>query len=649
MSFYVVPEIFEEQKKIILYGSGLEAMGMIEQCHSFGINNIISVIDDSENVGYLCHIPLFHTNWLLMQEDSSYDYVLITSNITRSQDAIVEELIHKYNVPENKILFGNYQVILGNGGILNLFDVNEFLGGISRFSKSDANIGNEIEYIAKKIKEGKYQALVQGLKERFQTSTFFKEQIVCATILMKSNMFTAENMELFFSYIKNADITEYASWKHKLVFDIIPVYIMRHPSNIYETIWADKEEILNQIGGFYYERIIPFQRKKKKIVFCGSLMRGKKQHTTNIIISTANEFARIGYEVLIVVEDNLYTSREYFIKHKFGSGTDSKKWDSEMQPMLQKGVQLVYVEGTGLKNRLNNTIELISGFCPELIYHYVNDSTCNSYVLHKLVPIVFPETGMEGHNSYYHVLAVSMRKLTLMYNQKYHCFKDERRIVEYDVFRDKKDPKNIYSKEEYGLENSFTIITVGNRLEFEIDKTIVDEMVWLLGRYPKMKWLLTGTLEIRYISKNYAQFVQNKQIIYLEYEDDLPALYQICDVYLNPDRMGGGISIIWAMQQALPIAQILGISFGTAWTGIENAIDGDMHDVMLYIESLYQDASFYEKESKKFKAVADRKSMRKCVEGLIAAGDKAKEIFAEDMQLYKIENLLLEEQNNDTI
>lgn len=434
-----------------------------------------------------------------------------------------------------------------------------------------------------------------------------------------------------------------------IVFDIIPVYIMRHPSNIYETIWADKEEILNQIGGFYYERIIPFQRKKKKIVFCGSLMRGKKQHTTNIIISTANEFARIGYEVLIVVEDNLYTSREYFIKHKFGSGTDSKKWDSEMQPMLQKGVQLVYVEGTGLKNRLNNTIELISGFCPELVYHYVNDSTCNSYVLHKLVPIVFPETGMEGHNSYYHVLAVSMRKLTLMYNQKYHCFKDERRIVEYDVFRDKKDPKNIYSKEEYGLENSFTIITVGNRLEFEIDKTIVDEMVWLLGRYPKMKWLLTGTLEIRYISKNYAQFVQNKQIIYLEYEDDLPALYQICDVYLNPDRMGGGISIIWAMQQALPIAQILGISFGTAWTGIENAIDGDMHDVMLYIESLYQDASFYEKESKKFKAVADRKSMRKCVEGLIAAGDKAKEIFAEDMQLYKIENLLLEEQNNDTI
>lgn len=117
MSFYIVPEIFDEQKKVILYGSGLEAMGMIEQCRSLGINNIIAVIDDSENTSNLYHIPLHHTSWLEMQEGSSYDYIIITSNITRSQDGIVYELIHKYKVPENKILFGNYQIILESGGI----------------------------------------------------------------------------------------------------------------------------------------------------------------------------------------------------------------------------------------------------------------------------------------------------------------------------------------------------------------------------------------------------------------------------------------------------------------------------------------------------------------------------------------------------
>ncbi|MCI8781636.1 MAG: hypothetical protein HFH70_13340 [Lachnospiraceae bacterium] len=117
MSFYIVPEIFDEQKKVILYGSGLEAMGMIEQCHSLGINNIIAVIDDSENTSNLYHTPLHHTSWLEMQEGNSYDYIVITSNITRSQDGIVYELIHKYKVPENKILFGNYQIILESGGI----------------------------------------------------------------------------------------------------------------------------------------------------------------------------------------------------------------------------------------------------------------------------------------------------------------------------------------------------------------------------------------------------------------------------------------------------------------------------------------------------------------------------------------------------
>lgn len=632
MSFYVVPEIFEDTKKIILFGSGLEAMGMIEQCRSFGNNNIIAVVDDAGNTDYLYHIPFQCADWLKVQEDDCYDYIVITSNITRKQDDIVEKLIHDYNVPRNKILVGDYQIILEGGGILNLSNVEEFLEGISRFSKSDAIIGNEIEYIVKRLKAGKDQVLVKGLMEHFRNASFFKDQVVCATILMKSEYFTAEDMELFFLYIKRADISKYASWKHKLIFDIIPVYMMRHPSNLYKTFWKDKKEILDQIGKYYYRQHKPFLHKKGKIVICGSLLRGRKQHMTNILISTANEFARIGYQVLIVVEDNLYRSDEYCVKHKFGSGTDSVKWDAEMQPMLQKNVRFSYVSGTGLSDRLNNTIEIISGFSPELIYHFVNDTTCASYVLHKLVPIVFPETGMEGHNSYYHVLAVSKRKLTLMFNETYHCFKDENRIVEYDVFRDRKEPEHVYSKKEYGLEGFFTIVTVGNRLEFEIDKAIVDEAAWLLERYPDIKWLLVGTDEIEYISENYSNYLQNRQIVYKKYEEDLPALYQICDVYLNPDRMGGGISIIWAMQQSLPIAQILRVSFGAAWTGIENAVDGDMHDVMIYIESLYQDAELYEKECKKFRVVADQKSMKKCVEGLVAAGEKAAKIFAEEMQ-----------------
>lgn len=632
MSFYVVPRIFEDAKNIILFGSGLEAMGMIEQCHSFGKDNIIAVVDDAGNTDYLCHIPLHHTDWLKAQEDDSYDYIVITSNITRKQDGIVEKLVYDCNVPKYKIIVDDYQIVLEGGGILDLSNVNELLEGISRFSRSDANIGNEIEYIVKRLKAGKNQILAQEMKERFRSSTFFKEQVVYATILMKAGYFTAEDMKLFFSYIKGADLSKYASWKHKLIFDIIPVYMMRHPSNLYKAIWHDKKEILDQIGEYYYGQHKPFLRKKGKIVICGSLLRGKKQHMTNILTSIANEFARIGYQILIVVEDNLYSNDEYCIKHKFGSGTDSVKWDAEIQPMLQENVKLVYVSGVGLRNRLNNTIELISDFCPELVYHFVNDTTCASYALRNLVPIVFPETVTEGHNSYYHVLAVSKRKLTLMLNEIYHCFKDENRIVEYDVFRDRKEPEHVYSKKEYGLEGFFTIVTVGNRLEFEIDKIIVDEMIWLLERYPTIKWLLVGTEEIEYISRNYTNYIQNRQIVYQKYEEDLPALFQICDVYLNPDRVGGGISIIWAMQQSMPIAQLLRVSCGAAWAGVENTVDGDMHDVMLYIESLYQDAKLYEKECKKFRAVVDQKSMKKCVEGLVAAGEKAIKIFEEEVR-----------------
>lgn len=623
MSFYVVPEIFDSTKKVILFGGGLEAMGMIEQCHSFGNNNIIAVVDDTRDIDYLYHIPVYHTDWLKMQENSRYDYIVVTSNITRNQESIIEELILDCNVPEHKILAGDYQIILDGGGVLDISNISEFMEGIFRFSKSDANIGNEIEYIVKKVKNDTGQVLMHELKKCFQSSSSFKEQIICATILMKTESFNSEDMKLFMQSIKKADTHKYASWKHKLLFDIIPIYAMRHSSDLYEEFWIDKKIVLSQLGEYYYDIYKLSERKKGKIVICAAKLCGEKRHISNIVISLANGLAKMGYKVLIVVEDYLYTSEEYFIKHKFGSGTDSSKWDAELQAMLRENVSLVYATGIGLADRLNDVIKKIIEFQPEALYHFQSDVTCSSYVLHKLFPVIFVPTVHEGHNSYFHALAVPNYKLGIALNEKYHFIEDNRAIVQYSPYYKEEIPCHSYTRKQFGLGTGFVVVTVGNRLTYEISDDMVDEVIRLLDRCENMQWLLVGTVYIEYISQKYGSYLIDSRIVYLDYENDLPALFQLCNVYLNPNRAGGGITIAMAMQQRLPIAQMYSISGGVAWTGIENAIKGNMHDVMEYIYRLYQDIELYECERTKFAKIVNNLSANDFAQSLIAVKDQA--------------------------
>ena len=80
MSFYIVPQILKDTKNVVLYGSGIEAMGMIEQCRSFGKNNIVAIIDSSCQWTDILSIPVYDGNWL--NNTTFFDYIVITNDIS---------------------------------------------------------------------------------------------------------------------------------------------------------------------------------------------------------------------------------------------------------------------------------------------------------------------------------------------------------------------------------------------------------------------------------------------------------------------------------------------------------------------------------------------------------------------------------------
>src|SRR5690606_22693670 len=81
-------------------------------------------------------------------------------------------------------------------------------------------------------------------------------------------------------------------------------------------------------------------------------------------------------------------------------------------------------------------------------------------------------------------------------------------------------------------------------------------------------------------------------IIRLDYEKDLMALYDICDIYINPRRHGGGISIAMAMDRGLPVVIFSNPSDGLNYVGEENGVGYDYSSYLNEIDKLYSDPNY---------------------------------------------------------
>lgn len=177
-------------------------------------------------------------------------------------------------------------------------------------------------------------------------------------------------------------------------------------------------------------------------------------------------------------------------------------------------------------------------------------------------------------------------------NLTYHAVTEEQ-MVELPLGTFFPAPKFRYKRSDYKLKGSdFIIVTVGKRLASELTREMADEVTKILYRHSKMKWLIVGSAVFPY-EKKYKDLIKKKQIIPWGYEKDLPSLYQICDVYLNPDRVGGGWSTAWAIGCELPVVATDFSNDSSQLLG-DLVIQGDYHDLALEIEKMYKEPEYYQ-------------------------------------------------------
>ncbi len=146
------------------------------------------------------------------------------------------------------------------------------------------------------------------------------------------------------------------------------------------------------------------------------------------------------------------------------------------------------------------------------------------------------------------------------------------------------------TREDFGIpKDKFVLVTVGIRLDAEID----DHFAEMINR--TFDWgthlVLAGKFDDynKYCEK-YPEWKEH--VTFIGYYDDILALMEICDLYVNPKRLGGGFSIVEAFHEGRPGVTI---KYGdVATTAGPDFCVKDYDEMLATIHRYIEDKEFYD-------------------------------------------------------
>lgn len=164
-----------------------------------------------------------------------------------------------------------------------------------------------------------------------------------------------------------------------------------------------------------------------------------------------------------------------------------------------------------------------------------------------------------------------------------------------------KPQEHTYTKQMLGIpENRFILTIVGGRLTSEAD----DRFCSMIEPALKAGAFLVVIGEMKtypMMSEKYKELQQNS--IYLGLQKDVQAVLECCDLYVNPDRTGGGTSVIEAMYKKLPVISLNhgDVALGAGLDFCVETYEQMTEELIHYMH----DQVFYKEMSEKAKKRAD--------------------------------------------
>ena len=118
-----------------------------------------------------------------------------------------------------------------------------------------------------------------------------------------------------------------------------------------------------------------------------------------------------------------------------------------------------------------------------------------------------------------------------------------------------KPPSNSLTREQFQIPpQSFVFSVVGTRLFNDVDETFL-EMLEKIAADDRAHFMFAGNFH-DYENKILPYVKLRGRTTFIGFQEDIMAVHNITDVFLNPARSGGGTGVVYALQAALPVLSL---------------------------------------------------------------------------------------------
>ncbi len=365
----------------------------------------------------------------------------------------------------------------------------------------------------------------------------------------------------------------------------------------------DRLLLMEKLNWFWRRKIqLPKAQKRfdNRIAIVAGQLLSINHAPTKWAIDYANMLKKYNpkLEIKIFVEDWASYSPDELTWMNAFSSVNSSTCQQEHREHLHPEIEVYYSNNKlERKKRIQQDVTAISSFQPSLIYKMGSKYNLVVDLLYPYFPIIshtmggaedcnFVDIFTGGYLEHDMKRLYSERKLT---TQEYYSHR---------IGLETPKSTGIKNREMYKLSDvDFVMVTVGNRLESEITKEFIDQIIEVLEVEQDIKWVIVGTKSISLINQNYKSYIDNNRIIFIPYEENLFDFYKICDIYVNPVRQAGGNSAALAMKSKLPIVTSNPTSDVGGLSGKENCIDLELFSqeiLKLKVHTKYYKEKSYE-------------------------------------------------------
>ncbi len=185
-------------------------------------------------------------------------------------------------------------------------------------------------------------------------------------------------------------------------------------------------------------------------------------------------------------------------------------------------------------------------------------------------------------------------------------------VIETDFTFSIPEQNEIHTREEFNISDStFCLMIIGNRLESDLTVEFLEALNELL-KDQRLFALFVGDFDFESIVSSYENLPGRSK--HIKYTSDLLSVIELGDLYINPKRLGGGTSAIYALKKGKPV---ITVDYGdVAFNVGEEFCVQDYAEMQKQVIRYLEDSPFYKKMSEQ-------------------AIKKAKQLTEQDMALYK--------------